>query len=209
MRAVMVKDIDLTPPRVLTARRRRLALGAAVLAVLVGAALAWLPYHYFSRAAGELKARSAENAARIERLEGSRGALERLQAQKARYSALKSAVREIDAQRWDMLKVIDEVAAALPPGMTVSRMSLDPGKVSLTVVAQDPVDAARALVYLRRMDIFKGAELSGVSLAPGSKEISFELQFTEKGLKEAKKPAGKLEERLKDLEKKEGVGGEI
>jgi len=200
------KDIDLTPPQVLLARRRRLALLAGAAAVLLAAALAWLPYRYFNLVAAEYRARAAANASLIERLEGSRGALERLEAARAGYEALRSAVGEIDAQRKDLLKVVEEVAGALPPGMTVTRMTLDAQKVSLTVVVRDPVDAARALVYLRRLDILKGAELSGVALAPGPKEVSFELQFSEKGNQEVKKPAGELVKALKELEEKEGVG---
>ncbi len=196
------RDINFLPPGVRLARRRRrniLLGGFTAVAVL---ACLFVLYTYPESLIKNYERRLEMHKSEVSRLEGGKEVFERLEAKKAKYGAMRSAVQEIDSQRLDALKVMEEIAGALPAGVYVSRLSLEPQKVSLTVISQNPIDTARVLVSLRRLGIFREVELSGAPLLTEPKEVSFDLVFSEKGLAAAKKPAGEL---MKVVDRQEKV----
>gem|GEM_PF-1301978 len=195
------KDIDFLPARIRLARRkRRDAFLFSLLGIMLAVGLYFLyacPQNLIRKYEREL---AVENAM-IQDLERGREVYERLQARKARHDALVAALTEIEKQQFEALELMDKIGSALPGGVTVSRLSMSPNKISITVVSPNPIDTARVLVSLRRLDLFKEVELSGAPMLQEPKEVSFELALKEKP-PESKGAAAGLLDILKDFARK-------
>lgn len=197
MRA-MVKDFNFLPERILQSRRKRkqgvlgFVAGLLFLAVLGGAV--WLPFKVARAYQSDIDSVRRE----ISRLEPAKSFFEEKEALKKELSVKELAIKDIEGKQQkitDMLKKIDSI---LPRGCYVSFLSVKAGEeMNIRVVTNDPVDTARILVGLRKLEMFKKVELSelpGVPVTDGPGEIEFNLVFIEK----VDSAAGKIQKILEE-----------
>lgn len=195
------KDIDFLPARIRLARRKRRNIFLAGFFGMMLAMSLYFIYAYPQSLIREYERELAVENAMIQDLERGKEVYERLQARKARHDALVAALLEIEKQRFEALEIMEKIASAMPAGVMISKLSISPSKVSITVVSKNPIDTARVLVSLRRLDIFKEVELAGAPMVQEPKEVSFELALKDRPA-ESNSVAANLLEVLKHFARK-------
>lgn len=175
-----IKDIDFLPESIRAARKKRKkTVFYGLFGVLLAAVLYLLytcPQNMIRKNEREL---AAENAT-ISDLEKGKEVYERLKDKQNKKDTLLAALNEIEKQRFEALELMNKIGGALPGGVKISNLSMAPDKVSITVVSANPVDTARVIVALRKLDLFKEVELPGVPMQKEPKEVTFNLKFKEK-----------------------------
>ncbi len=190
-----VKDIDFLPVGIRTARKKRkekLFLG--LLGVLLAAGV-YMLYTYPQKIIRECERELAVKNTFIHDLEKGKAVYDRLQATEAKLNTMLAALDEIEGQRFSAANLMAEIAEALPYNVSVSKLSLESSKVTLTVVSASPIDTARVVVALRRLDLFQEVEISAVPLVNEPKEITFELALKE-GSCEKRSPNASFKETI-------------
>lgn len=192
------KDIDFLPLRIRAARKkRRNRILFSLIGVLLAVGLYFLytyPQHLIRKYEHEL---TVENAL-VQDLEKGKEVYDRLQAKKARHDAMLATLDEIEKQRFEPLELLDKIGNVLPGGVSISKLSVLPNKVSITVVSASPIDTARVLVALRKTDLFKEVELPSAPMLQEPKEITFDLALKDKPA-ETKSVVNSLLDKLKEF----------
>lgn len=192
------KNIDFLPLRIRAARKkRRNRILFSVAAVLLAVSLYFLytfPQNLIRKYEHEL---AVENAL-VQDLGKGKEVYDRLQAKKARHDAMLAALDEIEKQRFEPLKLLDVIGDALPGGVSISKLSVLPNKVSMTIVSASPIDTARVLVALRKTDLFKEVELPSAPMLEEPKEITFDLALKDKPA-ETKSVVASLLDKIKEF----------
>ncbi|MFZ5652490.1 MAG: PilN domain-containing protein [Bacillota bacterium] len=180
MRAV-AKDFNFLPERILQARRKRkqgivgVVAGLLFIAVLGGAV--WLPFKVARACQSDLDSVRRE----ISRLEPAKSFYEEKEALLKDLSVKELAIKDIEGRQQKITYILKKIDSILPRGCYVSFLSVKAREeMNIKVVTNDPVDTARILVGLRKLEMFKKVELSalpGVPFTAGPREIEFNLVF--------------------------------
>jgi len=187
-----VKDIDFLPAGIRTAReKRKEKLFLGLLGVLLAVGVCVL-YTYPQKIIREYERELAVKNTFIHDLEKGKAVYDRLQATETKLNTMLVALDEIEGQHFAAVNLMTKIAEVLPYNVNVSKLSLKPSKVTLTVVSASPIDTARVVVALRRLDLFQEVEISAAPLVNEPKEITFELTLKE-GCCEKKSPNASFE----------------
>lgn len=181
MRAV-AKDFNFLPERILQARRKRkqgimgLVAGLLFFAVLGGAV--WFPFKVARAYQSDLDSVRRE----ISRLEPAKSFYEEKEALLKDLSVKELAIKDIEGRQQKITDILKKIDSILPRGCYVSFLSVKAREeMNIKVVTNDPVDTARILVGLRKLEMFKKVDLSALPEVPftaGPREIEFNLVFT-------------------------------
>lgn len=199
--SIKEKDIDFLPVHIRVSRtKKKKAVSFSIFGVLLAVGLYFL-YIYPQGLIREYERELAVENNLIQNLERGKEVYDRLQAKKAKHDTMSAAIGEIEKQRFEALELMDKIGSALPRGVMISKLSLLPNKVSLTVVSASPIDTARVVVALRKQGIFKEVELPSAPMLQEPKEVSFELALKDKP-PETKSASANLMDNLKDFARK-------
>ncbi|MFZ5646936.1 MAG: PilN domain-containing protein [Bacillota bacterium] len=206
------KDFNFLPERILLARQKRkqnfigLVSGLLFLAVLGGAV--WFPFKVARGYQSSLDSVRRE----ISLLDPAKPFFEEKEALQKDLSKKELAIKDIEGKQQKITDIIRKIDSILPRGCYVSFLSVKAREeMSIKVVTNDPVDTARILVGLRKLEMFKKVELAAVPDVPftaGPREVEFNLVFIgaseNKDKEKEKNPKGESSEAGKKVDNTAG-----
>lgn len=158
-------------------RRRDFVVGLAVsfAASVVVVAVAW---HVTDRAAGAARDENARLTVRLAALDSRLQALANIESGNVEVARRISALRRLDAERLDTVRVFDELASTLPPGLRYTMLARRGGVISVRGTADAESSVSTFMRNLARSARFGAPSLQNIAdTADSGGRAVFDLSF--------------------------------